>query len=428
MVGLAPKTTGSQQDDAMSLDVRREAERLFVEAYSTLDTDVWFIIDADWFQKWAAFVCRGAPLPGPISNLRLVDKRGLKPHPDLVCHADYEGINAAVWTFLQERHRGGPVIARHTLDLYAENVDWRPSPSAPFLGVADSSRSSSVTSTRERTHEDDSSADNAQLTRRRDDSLSYVSSEAVRSPAPEIDCRQREASATTSSCSEEEGNTSSLRHLRGRTILQAIRRPTWTRRSRSKSVRSGTADSSSGNEGEVCVDSTQPAATDFIPLSKGSVKKQPTDGSCLFHSLSKGLGDGVDASLLRLQISKYIIENPDVAVADTTLGDWVRYDSGSCVTAYAARMAGNSWGGAIEMQAFTRLYDISVNVYEPSKDGFKRICCFETDSADKRTINVVYQGKCHYDFLELKAPTSAGAINRTMAMFRLAADGAAGGA
>jgi hypothetical protein len=139
----------------------------------------------------------------------------------------------------------------------------------------------------------------------------------------------------------------------------------------------------------------------FVPEANAVVKPQPADGSCLFHALCKGVGDGSEASLLRLQISKHIIDHPDMSVADTTLGDWVRYDSGGCVTAYAARMAGDCWGGGIEMQAMTELKGVNVHVYERCPRGFHRICRFDTKEEGRQTVALLYQGRSHYDLLEL---------------------------
>lgn len=130
------------------------------------------------------------------------------------------------------------------------------------------------------------------------------------------------------------------------------------------------------------------------------VVEQPTDGSCLFHALSFGLDDGSDAASLRQEISRYIASNPDLNVAGTALKEWVKYESGAGVAAYAAEVAGDTWGGAIEMEALSRFKDVTVHVYEACRDGFIRICCFEAVSGNPRqTLSVVYRGREHYDAL-----------------------------
>jgi len=52
------------------------------------------------------------------------------------------------------------------------------------------------------------------------------------------------------------------------------------------------------------------------------------------------------------------------------------------------------------MEVMTRLKDVNVHVFEKCKDGFQRISCFDAPgAAEKRTVNVLYQGRNHYDSL-----------------------------
>jgi hypothetical protein len=126
------------------------------------------------------------------------------------------------------------------------------------------------------------------------------------------------------------------------------------------------------------------------------VISQPGDGSCLFHSLSYGLS-GTSASSLRREICRYVENNPDTVIADTSLKDWIKYDSGGDCKAYAQRMAsGNHWGGGIEMAALTKMKSVNVHVYEKCEEGYRRISCFDNPNAQK-TISVLYQGRMHYD-------------------------------
>jgi hypothetical protein len=151
------------------------------------------------------------------------------------------------------------------------------------------------------------------------------------------------------------------------------------------------------------------------------VVEQPKDGHCLFHALCWGLNDGSAASLLRLQISKYIIDHPDMTVGEASLGDWVSYDSGACVTTYAARMAGDTWGGAIEMQAFAEMKGVAVHVYERSKSGFRRTFRFNATTGESLYIvRVLYNGHSHYDALEER-----GAQGKWLRVSAVAADGGA---
>jgi len=144
----------------------------------------------------------------------------------------------------------------------------------------------------------------------------------------------------------------------------------------------------------------------FVREQNGCIVSQPPDGSCLFHSLSFGLDDGSDAASSRLEISTFIAENPDLAIAGTALKDWVKFDSGGGVDAYAADIAGGTWGGGIEMEVFVRLKGVNVHVYEGCLGGYRRICCFDGGPKASRIVNVLYRergsrGMEHYDALLL---------------------------
>lgn len=140
-------------------------------------------------------------------------------------------------------------------------------------------------------------------------------------------------------------------------------------------------------------------------LKNGRVVRQPADGSCLFHSLNYGLGEGGSAGSLRREIACFVEKNPNLKIAGDELQDWVKWDSNSSVSAYARRMATGGWGGGIEMAACSRLKSVNVHVYESRRSdaGFKRISCFDCPEA-RKTIHVLYQGGVHYDALEPLQP------------------------
>ena len=92
------------------------------------------------------------------------------------------------------------------------------------------------------------------------------------------------------------------------------------------------------------------------------------------HSMSYGLRDGSTARSLRAEIMSFIRANPTLSeISDTPLKDWVKWDTGSSVTSYTAKMAMGGWGGGIEMAAAARLKRVNVEVYETCAAGFKRI-------------------------------------------------------
>jgi hypothetical protein len=54
-------------------------------------------------------------------------------------------------------------------------------------------------------------------------------------------------------------------------------------------------------------------------IMRAKVVRQPGDGSCLFHSMSYGLGNGLTAPRLRSEICNFIQNNPDLKISDTPL-------------------------------------------------------------------------------------------------------------
>ena len=116
-----------------------------------------------------------------------------------------------------------------------------------------------------------------------------------------------------------------------------------------------------------------PSRQDNFVLKNVRVVRQPGDGSCLFHSLSYGLGD-TSASSLRREIAKFIESNPELKIAGTPFSERVRWengtpgegkrDSGVSVSSYAQRMAHSGWGGGIEIAACCVMRKVNIYVYE----------------------------------------------------------------
>ena len=75
---------------------------------------------------------------------------------------------------------------------------------------------------------------------------------------------------------------------------------------------------------------------------------------------------------------------------------------------YTQRMLRGSWGGGIEMAAFSHMKGMCVHVYERRGRSFQRISCFNApgDRARARTrrcktAHVLYSGRVHFDSLIL---------------------------
>jgi hypothetical protein len=153
-------------------------------------------------------------------------------------------------------------------------------------------------------------------------------------------------------------------------------------------------------------DDDEEADEDDKRLSPGvaDIVRQPGDGSCLFHSLSFGLGGGSNATALRHEIADYIRHSPNATIGGTLISDWVGWDSGMSIHEYADKMGtGSNWGGAIEIAVCAQVRGVRVLVYESDKKGgFVNISTFCHHNGSPRTVRLLYGGRVHYDALRLR--------------------------
>lgn len=136
-------------------------------------------------------------------------------------------------------------------------------------------------------------------------------------------------------------------------------------------------------------------------LTRANVIRQPGDGSCLFHSMSYGLGD-TNATKLRAEICAFIQQYPDLKICETPLSDWIKWDSNCTPAEYSRKMRIGSWGGGIEMAITSYIKKCNVHVYEKHLGNFKRISAFDYPDIpeQRKIIRVLYQGGVHYDALQ----------------------------
>mmetsp|Transcript_29943 Transcript_29943/g.69647 ORF Transcript_29943/g.69647 Transcript_29943/m.69647 type:complete len:304 (+) Transcript_29943:88-999(+) len=100
----------------------RMTERNFVQKYEKYEPSCWYLIDAEWLKNWARYIHSDAPRPGPISNYSLLREDGRTPKTGLMTGKHYRGVCEEVWTFLQKRHGGGPMIRCKYLNLYKADL------------------------------------------------------------------------------------------------------------------------------------------------------------------------------------------------------------------------------------------------------------------------------------------------------------------
>mmetsp|Transcript_36668 Transcript_36668/g.67224 ORF Transcript_36668/g.67224 Transcript_36668/m.67224 type:complete len:298 (+) Transcript_36668:58-951(+) len=98
----------------------------FVEKCATAGTGSWYLVDTDWLKRWSLYAKQNGPRPGPITNLRLLQKGGMdsyKPKANLQPAKDYRGLRREAWIFLWNIHGGGPEIRSDYVDIYWANLE-----------------------------------------------------------------------------------------------------------------------------------------------------------------------------------------------------------------------------------------------------------------------------------------------------------------
>mmetsp|Transcript_9811 Transcript_9811/g.11308 ORF Transcript_9811/g.11308 Transcript_9811/m.11308 type:complete len:226 (-) Transcript_9811:26-703(-) len=115
----------------LDLEQRRKQEHEQVQNDDTKKDTVWYLISTHWVTQWRNFVQNnqpktgrgtwlGVPPPGEVDNSVLLDKNG-NPKKNLKLALHYRGINKKVWDFFISSYGGGPVIVRHSLNIYEDN-------------------------------------------------------------------------------------------------------------------------------------------------------------------------------------------------------------------------------------------------------------------------------------------------------------------
>lgn len=84
--------------------------------------------------------------------------------------------------------------------------------------------------------------------------------------------------------------------------------------------------------------------------------------SCLFNSLARFVAD-INGESLRKNICDYISTNPKLMSDDTDIATIIFAETGLAADTYTGLMRNPStFGGAIEIRAFTKLYNLNVCV------------------------------------------------------------------
>ena len=111
----------------------------------------------------------------------------------------------------------------------------------------------------------------------------------------------------------------------------------------------------------------------------------------------------ISRCLVSIDCRAEIISRAGRCVERDNAQDWITWDSGLSVKAYASKMrTGSHWGGAIEMAVLSMVDQVNVHVFERRGTKFVRISAFDCNGSANATttINVVYGGGVHYDALK----------------------------
>jgi hypothetical protein len=122
--------------------------------------------------------------------------------------------------------------------------------------------------------------------------------------------------------------------------------------------------------------------------------------SCLFNSLSKFVP--VNSTDLRNQICDYLLTDP-ILMDNAKASEVIQWESNVDLNTYVNNMRKlSTWGGAIEIRCFVKLYNISVHVMiiktltqGPHKLTIKTYIEFISESNEK-TIKISWNG-FHYE-------------------------------
>ena len=128
---------------------------------------------------------------------------------------------------------------------------------------------------------------------------------------------------------------------------------------------------------------------------RARLRRQPGDGSCLFHSV--GYHVGKSGSEVRRQVVDWMKQNQTAQINGSPLHKWLEWDGGDAAQ-YVRRLGSGAWGGGIELAALTHLYpSLSFEVFRHrDADRYDRVARF---GDGPRTVSLCWSGS-HYDALE----------------------------
>ena len=150
---------------------------------------------------------------------------------------------------------------------------------------------------------------------------------------------------------------------------------------------------------------------------RGKLRKQPGDGHCVYHSMTRGLrslGRSVRSAIgYRVELSDWMRPRGGDVVGSATLSDWVRWETGGRFSfgSYLTRMRSacaqqvdvEFWGGSCELVASARKEEASIWLWAPRGGGmYERQHIFRAKVETAPKYHVCRSHGVHYDYLEFK--------------------------
>lgn len=130
------------------------------------------------------------------------------------------------------------------------------------------------------------------------------------------------------------------------------------------------------------------------------IYNMPGDGNCLFHSLGKAFKKSHIE--MRNTIIGFIERKPKYKISDARIKDWIKWENNLSWRKYVSYMLNQgTWGGALEIQLCSEIFNTNIVVLERGKnDGkFNIISKFLRNKG--RIVFLVYEGRCHYNYCEV---------------------------
>lgn len=145
-----------------------------------------------------------------------------------------------------------------------------------------------------------------------------------------------------------------------------------------------------------------------LPAKNVTRIKQLGDGNCLYRSLTHGLKrSNLTHVKLRQLLAKWVKNNARKEINGAKISNWIKWEKRCDVQKYCSlqETSSLSWGGQIELCAFSHLFSAEIDVFEfdSYKNNYIRVTSFPSPSQAAYKINLLYVNRNHYDALVINS-------------------------